>query len=416
MYSEKVIQANIEKFAASEGWTPVRHTLEEVEEFKKYIDSIVILDSNSKSTWIKEIKPISQKRRKEVRRWIENEQIICTLDSGYWESRYVYVTSETGEIVKYKNRIAQDVFDSILANFEDQGIAAELLLLSARQSGLSLKVVLKILHRVWFTPSHQSLISMINLSGNELVGRVCATVYDKSPFWLMPLKTKKNSFSNGSIVSFQHSTKKTGIAQGFTPQSVFVDDVRDIPHPVQVIEEGLLRAVFSSARTLMVLEGRAGKGSDWFSNAYQSSKKYWPQGKARLFHVFIPWYVSSDIYPPQEWLNKFPVPPNWMPLLETKEHAERAAEYVKNTSYLSEYLGNGWTMPERQQWYWESMRRDFEVRNDWDRCAVYFAADDDEALGLDEEVDMEDACEQMLSNPTEMQTKIDTILRKETQR
>lgn len=416
MYSEKVIQASIEKFAASEGWTPVRHTLEEVEEFKKDIDSIVTIKSNSKTSWIESIKPISEKRRKEICRWIQNEQVICTLDSGYWESRYVYVTSETGEIVKYKNRKAQDVFDSILANFEEQGIAAELLTLSARQSGISLKVVLKILHRMLFTPNHQALMASSNKLMSELMSKICDTVYDKSPFWLVPAKTKKNAFSNGSVNSFQSATQKAGIAQGYTPQSIFLQDVRDIPHPVQVIEEGLLRAVFSSAKTLMVLEGRAGKGSDWFSNAYQNAKKYWPQGKSRLFPVFIPWYVSSDIYPTKEWLNKFPVPPNWIPLENTKDHAEKAAEYVKNTSYLSEYLGNDWTMPLSQQWYWESMRRKSEVDHTLDHhFPVYFAANDDEALGIDEDFDMEDACENMLPDPTDMQTKIDSILRKETQ-
>ena len=117
MYSEKVIQTNIEKFFASEGWIPVRHTLQEVEDFRKYVDSTVTIESNSKVSWISEIKPIPQKRRKEIRRWMENEIVMCTLDSGYWESRYVYVTNEIGEIVKYKNRVAQDVFDSILSNF-----------------------------------------------------------------------------------------------------------------------------------------------------------------------------------------------------------------------------------------------------------------------------------------------------------
>jgi hypothetical protein len=96
MYSERVIVANLNEFASREGWMPTYHTLEQVDEFKHYIDSIVKIESNSRSSYVTLTRTISEKRRKEVWHWVENEQALCGLDSNYFESRYAYVCNEKG--------------------------------------------------------------------------------------------------------------------------------------------------------------------------------------------------------------------------------------------------------------------------------------------------------------------------------
>ena len=87
MYSQKVTQKNLEMFAAQEGWMPEPRSLDEVEELKERIDSLVTIESNRKSTYVAFKNPISARRSREIRRWIENEQILCALDSCYFESR-----------------------------------------------------------------------------------------------------------------------------------------------------------------------------------------------------------------------------------------------------------------------------------------------------------------------------------------
>src|SRR6266404_1946753 len=81
MYSQKIIQQNLEEFARREKWSPVYHSIEQIEEFKLYVDSITQRDRTGRNLRIELNKNITARRAKEIRRWIENEQILCCLDS-----------------------------------------------------------------------------------------------------------------------------------------------------------------------------------------------------------------------------------------------------------------------------------------------------------------------------------------------
>src|SRR5215469_3514310 len=143
MYSEKIVLRNVEEFAANAGWLPTYHSYDEIEEFRNYIDSFIKMDSNSKSSYISVVKPITAKRQKEIARWIENEQVLCGLDCSYWEKNYAFVCDEKGAIFKFANRKSQDVFDAVIADFDAKEVSIEMLILKARQVGISTKTALK---------------------------------------------------------------------------------------------------------------------------------------------------------------------------------------------------------------------------------------------------------------------------------
>ena len=91
MYSEKVISHNLEAFAAQEGWMPNYHSIAQIQEFDAYVKTLIKTESNSKTSYVTMTKNITQKRFQEIQRWIENEQVLCSLDNTYWETRYAYV-------------------------------------------------------------------------------------------------------------------------------------------------------------------------------------------------------------------------------------------------------------------------------------------------------------------------------------
>ena len=389
MYSEDVIGKKLEYFTRRKGWTPAPHTLGEVEDFNKYIESIVKIESNNRNSYISIKDRLSGRRQKEVKRWIENEQIMCSVSSAYFESRYAFITNECGEKIKFQNRKAQELFDNILADLEDKGLAMELLVMNSRQTGLSTKSVLKIMHRVLFTPNNQALMTSGSILQRNLTQRTINTLYDSLPWWLAPRKTPKASFSNGSVVSMQ-SGNTLGLSTGYTPQSVLIPDVDKIKNPMIVIEEGLLRAVQSSPRTLMILHGSVGESAtSWFGSTWESSRKYWPEGKSRLCPIFIPWYAASDIYPSPDWIKKHPIPDGWVPMNKTIEHAEDASRYVSNIPYLRNELGDQWVMPEEQKWLWEHGYLDAQEKKMVDKYTTMMAANDEEAFVSHDEVDLD---------------------------
>lgn len=78
MYSSRIIERNLDLYEAQNGWRPVRHTLDQVKEFREGIDKLVRIGSNTKGSWIDGLNyAITDKRKAEIKRWIENEQILA---------------------------------------------------------------------------------------------------------------------------------------------------------------------------------------------------------------------------------------------------------------------------------------------------------------------------------------------------
>ena len=409
MYSQKKIQATMDAFAASEGWTLTPHTLDEVNEFKAYIDSIVTIHSNSKSSWLQDVKPISAKRQREVGRWIENEQALCAIDSGYFESKYAYITNEQGVVTKFQNRKSQEVLDSIIADLEERDLPIELLILGSRQNGINTKILLKALHRMLFVPYTQSLIASVTHEKSGYMGRFIETAYNDLSWWLIPIRNSKNSFDNGSRNITQSGSQKTGLAQGWTPTFIYLTDVESFPNPHKTIEEGLLRAVHSSRNTFMVLHGFKNDECGWLADTYRYAKEYYPKGKFRLMPVFIPWTMCSDIYPQPDWLRIYPIPVDWKPMRETLEHKEQAELFIRNTPYLAKVAGSDWNMSAEQKWYWESMYVEAKAKHTLEQFEKFFAPNDEIVSPKAVEVVDMDNIEQLFPNPTAMQEKIAAI-------
>lgn len=226
MYSQKIILQNLEAFHRREGWMPVEHSQAQVDEFKEYIDKITTQDRNKKSLRIELNQTLTSKRANEIRRWIENEQIMCCLSAGYFEDRYAYVCDEKGEIFKFKNRKGQEVYDNVIADFDEQQVAIMLLILKARQLGITTKTALRFLHRILFVPNTQAVMGSVDQLKSELITRIIETCIQRTPWWLLPQRTtdriKLIGFGNGSIMSVQSGSQATGIAQGWTPTCVHV--------------------------------------------------------------------------------------------------------------------------------------------------------------------------------------------------
>lgn len=357
MYSPKIILQNLEEFARREGWMPIPHSQDQISEFKAYIDKITSRDRNGRSLRIQLNQTLTAKRASDIRRWIQNEQVLCMLDANYFEDRYAWVCDEKGEIFKFKNRKSQEVYDNVISDFDEQQVAIMLLILKARQLGVTTKTALRFLHRILFVPHTQAVMGSVNQDKSELISRIIETCIERTPWWLLPQRTtdriKLTGFSNGSVMSVQSGSQATGIAQGWTPTCVHVSEIGDIPNPKKTIEEGLLRAVHSSRKLFLVLEGTGNGNTGWQADKWRAAKEDWPLGKSELFPFFLNWPMAPDLYPEADWIRKFPVPPNFKPIKATRDHVQRCELYIRNTPYLAKVSGKHWRMPIEQQWFWE---------------------------------------------------------------
>lgn len=384
MYSQKVILQNLDSFASREGWMPIPHSLEQVKEFDDYIRSITTTTTNQRSSYYTLKANVTQSRARHIRRWIENEQAMCALDSSYFESRYAWVIDHRGEVFKFQNRKAQTVFDQIVAEHDELIRSIELFVLKARQLGVTTKVALKFVHRVLFVPHTQAVMGSVILDKSELIQQIIETCITRLPWWLVPQRSKDTKkligFGNGSMMSIQSGTQATGIAQGWTPQCVHLSEIGDIPNPKKTIEEGLLPACHSSSKLFMVLEGTGNGNVGWQADKWRACKEDWPKGLSRLRPVFIPWPMAPDLYPEPDWLRNNPVPANWQPLEVTRKHVRRSELYIHSTDYLERVVGKDWKMPPEQQWFWEFKYREYARTHSQKIWFSQMPADDYEAL------------------------------------
>lgn len=382
MYSTGVITQRIQNFESENHWLPIYHSYDEVLEFTKYIDSLIKIESNSKSSYVNLVKKISSSRQQEIRRWIQNEQAISGLDSSYWESRYAWVCDEKGQMFKFKNRRSQEIFDSVISDFDEKQVSIELLILKARQLGVTTKVALKFMHRLMFIPHTQAVMASVQRDKSELIRRILDTAFNRSPWWLVPRRTSKNAFDNGSILSIQSGMQATGLAQGWSPTLIHLSEVADFPDPKRAIEEGLFRATHSSKNLFMVLEGTGGGNTGWLADTWRAAKEDWPQGRSRLCPIFIPWAMCPDIYPEEDWLRKFPVPGGFESKIheETRKHVIKCESFVRNTPYLAKIAGANWRMPVEQKWFWQFNYETACKTHTQKTWAAQMPADDFEAL------------------------------------
>jgi len=311
----------------------------------------------------------------------------CSMSSEYWESRFAFVCDEKGQIYKFSPRLSQRIYDSVISDFDEKQVSIELLILKGRQLGITTQTALKFIHRIMFVPHTQAIMASVKASASELIERILDTAYNRCPWWLVPRKLPKRAFDNGSILSIQSGMQATGLAQGWTPTSVHLSELADVPDPKRTIEEGLFRATHSSKNLFMVLEGTGGGNTGWLAETWRASKADWPRGRSRLCPVFIPWPMCPEIYPETDWIRKFPVEGGWKPAEMTRKHIMRCESYIRNTPYLAKVAGKDWSMPIEQQWFWEFNYQSACKNHTQKTWAAQMPADDFESLtGLNDAV------------------------------
>jgi len=385
MYSPKIIDGVLDDFEAREGWHPVAHSVAEVVEFNAYIDSIVEIQRNQTNRYI-DFKPdlrITERRKKEITHWIENEQFMSFASAEYWKTRYGWGCNEENEIFRFYPRKSQQVFDRILEPFDEMQVAIELFVMKSRQVGISTDVALDFLHRLFFIPNTQAVMASVKAKQSELLARIMEVCWERQPFWLVPNQTVTKSsqpqWANGSILSMQSGSQAMGIAQGWTPTCIHISEIADIPKPKKVLEEGLFRAAHSTRKLFFVLEGTGGDSTSWQADKWRYYKANWGKG-GRFMPVFITWPCATDLYPELDWLRKNPIPEDWQPLEETRRMQRKAELYIRSTDYLARIMGARWTMPREQAWFWETNYREALASHTVKVWLAQMPVSDDEAL------------------------------------
>lgn len=400
MYSERKVRERLAIAEKEYGFRPEMHSVEEVIEFEKHLLHRDMYEFGESG------QPVATKNLTEFEsKWMLNEQLLCLCDAVYFLTRYAYLRDEEGIIKRFTFRVPQRIYFDIICDLEERDVAIEIMALKARQLGVSLFSELLIAHRIFFSFGVGAVIGSADQTKTGEMSRMMLLCYDMLPVWLRPQFTSRVESDRGKMlfgplasgVSFQHGSQKFGIATGSTPTVYHLSECALYGDQAKMlIDEGLWKAVHASDRVFGVLEstGRSNKG--WWADTWYYSRDNWP--RCRMFPMFLPWFVGTDIYPKPAWLRMRPIPAAWRPHRDTRNHVAKAELYVRSQPMLEKHLlaqqaregavpstDGHWHMPQKQQWFWEVGYEEAKAKSAESSFLQEMAGDDDEALQHSEE-------------------------------
>ena len=358
-------------------------------EFRLQYHSIEqVADANEKLDylWDSEQERWRRSLNVEERRWIANERALCAVDAIYWLTRYAFIVDWKGIPGRFIPNNGQRIYLAIVAEMQEEGMEILIQFLKARQLGISTITELLVAHRTMFYPDVNALVASSDPFKSAKMSKMMLFCWSKQPQWLLPEMTKFKSGEliefgkQNSAVSIQHGTQMTGMARGDTPTVFHLSEVSDYRNAHHLIDASLLFAVHPSPWVFGVLESTAKGRTGYWADTWEYNLKAWPARKGRIRPAFLPWYVGSDIYPAPADLIKRPIPDGWIPHDRTKKHAKLAAEYVQGNELLKRFLGQTWTMPREQKWYWEFTRDEYEAKGNLADFYQELCANEEEAF------------------------------------
>lgn len=362
MFGEAVILRKLAAFEAVNGWRPVQHDIDQCDRMVKHFndEDNVILKSRTGNIDLR--RPLT----KAEKQWIANERAYCALDCAYFLTRYYWIQSESdansrGNIMHFRFRAGQRVFYRTLQKLDDKGKSKQLFCLKARKQGISTLVEGIMAWGALFFPGTRVAIASADGQKSQIMAGMFFFAIDELPWWLESTRTRDKRASDRGIIEWSHignqvilqsGAMRGGIGQGTTPNFSHISEASQFTNAVQQLDEGLFKAVTSHPNNVLIVE-TTGDGDDWTAKMWNECKDNYWKGTTRLLPLFLPWFMTPELYPQENWLREHPVPSDWKPATETIAMTAKCEAYVASTEVLRDELGKGWKLPIEQQWWWE---------------------------------------------------------------
>ena len=353
-------------FAAEFGWRPEPHSIDEVELWSKRLREVFEIDAKGNIFQTRALSKVE-------RRFIANERAMCAASCYYFLTRYYWIKAKS-RILRFAFRQGQWILWKMLQELDAAGVSKLLQILKARQLGISTLAEGIMTWGALFIPGVSSQIGSADGQKTQIMLGMMTLAIDQLPPWLPPTQTRSKTASDrallefsrvGSLIMVQPGSIRGGMGQGATPTMVHLSEVSQYTNPVQQLDEGLFKALHEGPELVVLLESTgdaAHRSAWWWKEQWIANRDNYWSGNAKFLPVFLPWHTTPELYPGEQWLKKFPMPADFSPNDDTIAHIRRAEAYVHSAEMLRRVLGQDWTLPKEQQWYWQFNHEDHKRR------------------------------------------------------
>ena len=368
MYSERIVQRNIEAYEKATKTKLVRHEIGYVEDTVKTLSRIIGYDGDPK-------RPFTQ----DELTFIRNEQIMSKFDFLYWAERYGFFIKDGGTFGKFKPWESQMIVLRMIASIEeemydrlDRNEPVDGILIAAhkaRQLGLTELIKFIIDHRVTTSDHIRGLIASVDdQKVFDLFQRHERTI-DNLPYWLRPSKTYHEK---GKHIYFdkldtrlivQDSRQMSGLGQGEQYEVSHLTECASWSNPL-TIEHDFFPTLAQSVRTFSGLESTAQGRVGWW---YDFIKHLVNGGTSRWKLCFIPYYAEPTKY-------RRRAPEGWKPTEVSMQHAQKVYE----TS--ARFVGKTVILPKDTLYWWESTRAEYQEKGSLNLFLTNFCSTPEESF------------------------------------
>ena len=355
MYHREIVAKNIQDLSTRLGRELRYYPADYVQECVEVLQAKAVLDDKGQ---LKELRaPLTE----DEQLFIQNEQLLCTLDFDYWSTHYHKIRdSNTQQMIPFRRNFAQEVLNGVYCEQQLRGVPIMIQSLKARQLGVTTDTTARILHRALFIPNTSGVLASSDEDKTWKLSEMLSRSLRQHPWWLIPEDFKQ--YASGEVflesprqvmtLGIQHGRQTSGISRGDTINAYHLSELPDFTDAEALIEAGLMKTMHPTELTIGVKESTAnGRGNYWHKLWLSNCAEY-PKGLSLEIPIFLPWYLGTDIYPTEVWLRAIPIPVDWQPSEHIIRHAEKAREYVLENKLLWQALGLGWRMPLSQMWFY----------------------------------------------------------------
>lgn len=280
-------------------------------------------------------------------------------DPRYYCEALLKIRTKDRQLVPFRYNAAQVLLQQRLDALRAQGRPVRLIILKARQMGVSTWFQAQLFHAVATRPYTRAVVIAHDLDSAHNLYSMSRLFYEELPAPLRPMRKYSNRralvFDNpkgrppGLRSSIEIATAQDADAgRSSTIHFLHASEVAFWPRPEETMLS-LLQAVPHHPDTAVVIESTANGVGGWFYDAWQRAKR----GESDFVPVFLPWHVYPDY--------RMPAPPD-MRLTQEEQALKRRFG-----------LDNG-------QLAWRRWCIDNNCYGDTDRFKQEYPSDDQEAF------------------------------------
>lgn len=260
----------------------------------------------------------------------------CQDDFVYAAKNYFWITNkETGDQL-FTLWESQELILELMWKMRDQGLAQKIIVLKARQMGISTLCEGLVAWRTIFFPNVNALVVGPDLNRSEYLFSIMLHIYDQMPWWLKPMCANRKYdggllFENPnpefrrtnpglkSRIEIQTASQFSGIGQGIRVTAAHCSEISDWPEKVarQTVDGDLGRALADrSPMTFAILESTAKGAGTYYEDLWITNKEAGEDAEYRT--IFIPAFMEHG--------RRRNVPMGWKP----KKQELQSRELIKD--------------------------------------------------------------------------------------